>query len=443
MDIVFKILSLLVIVISIVLFIVDRKKFYKFNFVMLLLFPKVNLLSVGGSTTGIRYDDFLILLFLILSFADICEALRNSHKLAVLHAVVIMWAVFGLMSTVIGYLIGTVNSPIVSVLTSVRKYEYFICIFVGYFYFKSYGRKNLLLTIKISSLILMVLCVLQFFGFVGGFVAGTYNAELGFPIGVFNGAYEYACISCVFLAIFLYDAFKRSPVSYLFCLVALLQIVLSQSRTGLMLAVVLVLLMSFRYSKSIFLLAVVLGVVAIVGLKNTTTLLDRFASIDVKRMYQVMVERFASGDYYAALEELPTEYMYPNITTDLSFYVRTTKWGAAFDGFRLNPLVGYGPGQLSVLDGSYVKILCEGGIISALIFFALLVVLFKTYKDNKCPTCMWILFVLLCFALFIDIFDSSKNMQILWLFTGFSLVSEKYKVKVNDQVLVCRTVSCI
>lgn len=423
MNSIFKVLSIVVILISLVLFFVDKKRYYKFTLLALLLFPKVNLVNVGGSTTGIRYDDFLLFAFLVLSIGEIIFELRRNHSLRVIHALVVCWVVFGLVSTFYGILQSTVSSPLVSILTSLRKYEYFVALFVGYFYFKKYDQKDFIISLRISSLILLVLCGLQLTGIFGGWISGEYVKELGYPIGVFNGAYEYACVNCIFLAIFLYDAFKRSKISYIFCLVALGQIVLSQSRSGILLAAILVMLMAFKYSKIIFVGAAIFGVVVLVALKNSTTLLDRFATIDIRKMMLVLKDRVARGDYFAALRELPTESNFPFIKTDLSFYVRTTKWGAALDGFQMNPIFGYGPGQLSVLDGSYVKILCEGGLASAFVFIAILAYLFRTFRLTKASACKWVLFVVMCFALFIDIFDSSKNMQLLWMIAGSSFAS--------------------
>lgn len=421
MDAIFKILSILIVAISIVLFFVDKKKYYKFTFVSLVLFPKANLLTVGGSTTGIRYDDFMLLAFLILSFGEIIFILQRNHTLRCLHLLVVVWVLMGLLSTFVGALQGTVESSLVSILTSIRKYEYFVAIFVGYFYFKNYDQRGFFRTLKFISLVLLVICGLQFAGIIGGFVSGSYLAPLGYPIGVFNGAYEYACVMCAILCIFLYDALTKRFSSFLFVLVVVAQILLSQSRSGIVLAATLVLLMSLKYSKVMFVMSLALGIVFLIALKTSTSFLDRFATIDIKNMINILSDRFAHGDYFAAVRKIPDEAMFPFVKSDLSFYVRTTKWGAAFDGFKLDPLFGYGPGQISVLDGSYVKLLCEGGIFSFAIFVIVIGYLFYSFKKSNSSICKWTLFVMLCFALFIDIFDSSKSMQFMWMIAGLSL----------------------
>lgn len=431
-DLVFKILSLVIIAVSFLLFLANKKKYYKFLFVTLLLFPKVNLIGVTGSNTGIRCDDFLILSFFLLSIGDIIVSLKRSSNLTTLHTIMVIWVVMGLFSTLIGMVSGTVSSPIIGILTSLRKYEYFVAFFIGYFYFLNYSQKDFIKTVKVSSVILLVICLLQYVRVIGGFIGGTYQDEVGFPIGVFNGAYEYACFMCLMFAVMFYDAFKRSSLSFLYCLIILAQIVLSQSRSGLLLSVAVILLMSFAYSKIVFVSLIVMGSMAIFIIANVTTAFERFLTIDILQMVNTMFERFEAGDYYSALKELPTESMFPYVTSDLSFYVRTTKWGAALNGFSMNPLFGYGPGQLSVLDGSYIKILCEGGIVSFIIFLFMIYELSRNYTISKTPVLKWMLFAIICFGLFIDIFDSSKIMECMWMVTGLSFAVQKQEIRVKE-----------
>ena len=438
METFFKVLSLVFLVIAIVLFFSRRKAFYKFAFVSFLLFPKVNLISVGGSTTGIRFDDLLMLASFILLLPKILSVLRKSPRLAFVHGLIILWVVCGLISLLVGMGIGTVNSPLISVLTSIRKYEYFVAIFIGYFYFKNYSKKDFLKTIKIVTVVLLAICLLQYTHLIGGFVSGSYVSVVGFPIGVFNGAYEFACFMCIMLVILFYNAIKKDHSCYLFCLIALIQIVLTQSRSGLLLSVFIILAMSLFYAKKLFFAALILGGITSVILINTTSILQRFASIEFEQMYWVFVERIQYGVYMSALKELPHEAMFVKVTTDLSFYVRATKWGAAINGFTMSPIFGYGPGQLAVLDGSYVKIICEGGLISAIIFVVLLVTLFKDFNRANSSVSKWILVSVMCFALFIDIFDSSKIMEMFWMFAGSAYAMKTIRIQVDEKVVTLK-----
>lgn len=434
MDLAFKVISIALLALALVLFFVSKKTFYKFCFIALLFFPKVDLIGVSGSSTGIRFDDLLILLFLILMLPKIISTLRKNRHLALLHGLIILWVICGLISTFVGMRHGLVNNPLLSVLTSIRKYEYFVAIFIGYFYFKKYPITSFMKMIKISSLFLLLIALLQYVHVIGGFVSGEYVSNLGAPIAVFNGPYEFACFMCIELIILFYDALKHGGSSYLFSLIALIEIFLTKSRTGLLLSIAIILVMSLVYSKKIFFTALFAGGLAFIILANTTSLIDRFASVNISQMMNIFSERIANGDYLAALERLPTEDLFPNITSDLSFYVRTTKWGAALNGFTMSPLFGYGPGQLAVLDGSYIKIISEGGIVSAIIFIVILGNVFKNYKLSKSKISVWILISIMCFALFIDIFDSSKIMEMFWMFTGSAFATKQIKVQIDEKV---------
>lgn len=435
METLFKVLSIVLLAVALVLFFANRKAFYKFALVSLLLYPKVNLINVSGSTTGIRYDDLLILMSFILLLPSIISALRKSPKLSFIHGLIIIWVIFGFISTVVGVSRGTVSSPLIGVLTSIRKYEYFVAIFIGYFYFTKYNVKDFLKTIKISTVVLLFICLLQKVHVFGGFINGQYVSTVGYPIGVFNGPYECACFMCIFLIIIFYNAIKGDKSSYLYSLIALTQILLTQSRTGLLLSIFIVLIMSLLYAKKLFFAAIIIAPIVIVILINTTSILERFLTIDYGEMIETYSQNIAHGDYLSALKELPNESMFPNVTVDLSFYVRTTKWGAAINGFTMNPLFGYGPGQLAVLDGSYVKVLCEGGLLSFIIFIVFIATMFKQFARVNSKISIWILIAILCFGLFIDIFDSSKIMEMFWMFAGSAYATKTIKVKVDEKVL--------
>lgn len=435
MDILFKVLSIVLLAIAIVLFFAKRKAFYKFALVSLLLFPKVNLISIPGSSTGIRYDDLLILASFILLLPSIASSLRKNPRLSFIHGLIIVWVILGLISTLVNIPSEMVSSPLIGVLTPLRKYEYFVAIFIGYFYFQKYSQNDFIKTIKIVTVILFFVCLLQRVYILGGFINGQYLSAVGYPIGVFNGPYEYACFMCIMLVILFYKAIKSDKSCYLFCLISLIQIVLTQSRSGLLLSIFIILAMSLLYARKLFFAVLIIAPIAIVILINTTNVLQRFTTINYGEMIATYSNNIAHGDYFAALEQLPTEWMYPDVKVDLSFYVRTTKWGAAINGFTMSPLFGYGPGQLAVLDGSYVKVLCEGGLLSFLVFIIFVVTMFKQFARVNSKISIWILIAILCFGLFIDIFDSSKIMEMFWMFAGSAYAARTIKIQVDEKVL--------
>lgn len=121
-------------------------------------------------------------------------------------------------------------------------------------------------------------------------------------------------------------------------------------------------------------------------------------------------ERFLDG-------VLIYRYM-PNTRGDLSFKYRAVRWPIIIKSTAarwLQLFVGWGPGAWSnAVDGYYVRVFGETGLIGVALFATWIVVALLTLKQRSVGKFSFVMLVLVAF--FIDIFTSSKVMPILWVF---------------------------
>jgi hypothetical protein len=121
-------------------------------------------------------------------------------------------------------------------------------------------------------------------------------------------------------------------------------------------------------------------------------------------------ERFLNG-------VLIFRYM-PNTRGDLSFKYRAVRWPIIIKSTAarwLQLFVGWGPGAWSnAVDGYYVRIFGETGLIGVALFAAWIVVALRELRQRSVGKFSLIMLVIAAF--FIDIFTSSKVMPILWVF---------------------------
>ncbi len=408
---------------------VDRRVYFIFTLLCVMLLPKVNLITVPGSSTGIRGDDLLLFLFLVLNLKQIYTLTLSHKRLTVLALLMGALAGIGLLSTAVGMLTGTVAAPVVSVLASLRRIEYFVCFFLGYFALRGLDAKKILRLCCHVAVGMLPLCLLQRAGLFGTFRGSTYIEPDGGVAATFNGGYEYAAVCCLLMGVILLLILRRGQISLkgnlyaFFAYVALFfQVFASTSRTGLavcLLISVLEFILFCRKQESTWICLCCICLAAVLLIALLPSLRDRFLYLDPAEMANAAVEQIRLGDYDAfQVDKIPPNEKDLEIYAggvDLSFYVRMARWGIALNGFGKNPVLGYGPGEMPTVDGSLVKLLSEGGILSFVLFGFILFLLCREGKRQGQHQVIFAVLSLLCFSIFIDVFDASRVMCLFWV----------------------------
>ncbi len=431
----------------------EKSKVTKFNLNLYLIliivvacFPKINIINVPGSSTGIRIDDILIAITLFIMILSTGKEIFNDKNIKKITTIFLVYSVSCVISIIFGTLNGYI-SPLLGALHLTRKIEYFIFIFFGYRYFK-YEQQNpkILKIVNCVVVFHLLVCILQYFGLVGSFNAGEALDYLtqGRVSSTFNGAYELSAFLLLLLPIYLYNIFSKSRQTsglyqnLFFIGIIFLCIFISESRISFLAFIAIVILMFYHFkvknNKKNFAIIVITIFVAILGL---SALKSGNSNIS-KRLNEISISGFIEStscaweykdfDLYLSQNKWYGNYACMTIGTDSSWNLRVNHWMQLIDGALRNPLFGLGLSIAgSASDGEYVRILTESGLLGLLLWGYLLyklVCIFNKHQDNKlCVISKYALFGMLIGAIFIDVFSASKVIMIFWFLVGMSYSS--------------------
>ena len=415
--------------------------------------PKLNLMQVSTlSTAGIRVDDFLALVLLMIAVMD-PATFRNKHIRRGVGMLIVL-AVLNLLSVFIGRIRGYDNQILLSVMMVIRKFEYFTFALTGIFTVRRLKnpRETFFVEFTLMSVFHIALAALQVIGkasyVVSGIDAGNYFQ--GAAVSTFNGYYEYGQFLCFGCAVYICEALRpgKAPfrwVSLIMLPLSLGMLVLSRSRSSLVIGVLLVLIVVYLPVRSTVSRPRLIagGYGAIIGLAAVTVvftgviglgLLSRFGSVSPEDFTRYWAEFLRRGDFnrYREMVRTGTGWFefdaistlgYLDRVSDWSLATRYMKWGAALDGFRLNPLLGYGTGVTHVMDGNYIRLLAETGLLGTgmwLIFYgSFMRVVRKARQRSMLAKAIFLMMLsILLNSVLIDMFDASKPMEMMWLFVG-------------------------
>lgn len=417
----------------------------------LLFLPKINLLAIGGVNAGVRIDDLILLgvaAILLLAYAI------NRHQLGSIDRLVLLLSLSGLLSVAISILLRKLDHLHLdaSPFFAVRVVEYFVFFYVGRIAstFTSLSR-----TVALLFGINLTVMLLQISGLVGAFFVTGYTPSVyGRAMGLCAHSNEMALLLNMMIAYLLFATKPRVATlvtqgnhlrvdSHLLLLLGgLFLVVVTGSRIALIGLMVLLFarLREKQFLCHPFALALLLPVALSIGLvmvlmgdridlvqrslhlfsaKNFEMIPAAYRAIDVEEMNfleAASVNLSASADY------------------DMSWFMRLHKWLFIFKSYLSHPecwLQGLGPGVCgSCLDGSYLRILTENGLIG----LALYGILFFSIA-RICRPMRWVVVVYLINMLFIDSYISYKPMILLFFLTGYELASRERM----EEMVLCVT----
>jgi len=312
--------------------------------------PKINLIPVAGYEQGIRLEDILFaVLFGILSFSTLLrrrqfEILGGKQGFAL---IVFMFS--SVLSSVLIY-----QSPFSSLLFSVRWLEYLL---MGSILFK---------------VALMhrgkVLKLFKYYIFLNACIAPLSVLSDARYAGLSAGPWEVSTVT-ILCFISLKPFFKSQKELFFYALCVFLVILSAQARIQLL--AYLVLLVFYKETRYGLVAIALPGVIYLLfaGVLDNALKLVRFESIglsSIEEIFHAIWESGADAQFYTLSAALPE--------SDASTIARLLIWASfiykwmEFGGFGI--LFGIGPGVGGVVvDGLYIRLLTEFGLVGALIFF--------------------------------------------------------------------------
>ena len=378
--------------------------------------------------SGVRIDDFLILFifFLLVAFRKI--SLVKIHHIAVPFLLFICVQV---LSSLYNGSIGRVN-VFTALVFSLRSIEYFVFFYIGIYI----AKRSIDLTpiLKYYLFFLVLLVPLQMLNL----VSASSNFDSTRAIGNTYGPYELA-ILCVFLSFYFHFHIQRSLFKSFTPAIILMA---TASRTTVF--AYLVILAVRNRARLIFAWPLIL----VVGILIVWVVTNAYESAGSDNLYS-RTESLFSPDLIPALEvayskisPVVTSQEYINVyfsdvvedvnsqSGDASAYIRFYRWIVLIKSSFANLdsiLFGMGPSfGTSSVDGFYVRVLIETGLVGLILYMWFIVRCLKT-AGRFSIIFRYYLIAMFITAFTIDIFYSYKSMIIFWLYLGYIIGNTKRK----------------
>ncbi len=429
-----------------------------------LFIPKVNLIHVNRtySTAGIRTDDLLALVLLIVSLRD-SFTYKNKHIRIGICFLVILTVANGI-SIIIGLSSGLENAIPYCFLPIARRYEYFAFALIGIYITRRIqnAEKTALKQLTWMNCFHTIIGLLQVARLCNVANSGIVTSKEydGFAISTFNGNYEFGqflCLSIVIYLFFFLRAFRRKEIRPVIfhvgmILICLVMIVLTKSRSsliiGLVLIALIILVAVWKSRNRILIVTATIGIAfcLLIGtlFATGTVKVGRFSVVNFNEYAEELRMNIENADLreYVKIvrdDEIQEKKVVKSKIKDKSAAIRFNKWGAALVGFQEYPVFGYGTGVTHVIDGNYVKLLGENGVVGLLLWLAMFGYFMKTtwkigkkILSGRCA--FWMMFSILMASVFLDMFEASKPMEVLWLAIGLVITLDSER-KENSQGL--------
>jgi hypothetical protein len=392
--------------------------------VLLLFSVKLNLVSFGGQTAGLRLDDLAVLLLSALLAIGIAFSFRTEITRVELYAVRLL-ALF-LLSNLLNQLTFQASNP----LYSLRFAEYFLFFYFGAYYGIRYRLRPVLSWILWVNCVVMVL---QYMRWIGGFSSGGFVATANRVIGLTGGPWEIGTIINICFAYLINDKEKKSSSSFVLLLffATLGMILMTGARMPLLAHVAILFLYFLRRSKRPF-FAVVTMVAPIALLLAAVAFIpnpvqERSANLFSMDNLQVLEKTYnniqPTHDPIAFSDEDADK---SDDSTDASWVIRTMKWAYVLKLWQQTPMawfIGLGPGTCGpALDGGWLRITVESGVIGLLFFLTLL------RKIATCSQAMQSAVLALSInMIMIDAHLAYKAMSLFFLCAGYAFQLEYRK----------------
>ncbi|NYA42986.1 hypothetical protein HZI31_06655 [Serratia fonticola] len=393
---------------------------------ILFTIPKIDLVSVGNFNAGIRIDDFMIgiMLFLLL-----IHAFENKKKII---GKIELRFIYFILIVLVGAIYNSALFGRGTVLFPLRFLEYFVFFFMGYVYCKGGGNPyKLIMFVFIAN---CAVAIMQKLGIVGGFNVRGYQPDMSERvIGLTSGPWELGVILNFATCYFLINA-KSTATRYIVFAVATVIIFITGSRMSLLAQIVAMFI--YLYSGASLLTAlkraafIIPAVVLIIVYIGDSVVAERSASLmsmDNLNSWVNYYDWVYLGDKVPDWSDLG---MMSGGDVDASWSMRGTKWIYAIKLFLSSPVyyvIGVGAGAFgNALDGGWLRLLTETGILGLLLFISFLLAVRKTSR-----TMNLFVFVLAVNMLMIDIYMSYKVMSMFLFFAGFYVATNRLESRQN------------
>lgn len=402
----------------------------------LLFLPKINLIALADNeSAGIRIDDVILLLFACLFF---WAHTSLGQRLSDIERWVLILVGFSLLSFSLNRLFiffGLLHVK-ASIFYCLRILEYFLFFYIGIFSVLFFRAGSIVKTLFLWNLVLMLLQKIELIGQFS--IYGYLPTASDRVTGAASFPSEAGVLINMMFCFLIYDedrnkqlwvmlppllrAFFAKTYAYWLFLICVMLVIFTGSRIAILgLAIAFL----FRIKDDlkngspgiwIFAAAFVIMTAALMTLAimHTDSLSIRSAGLLSMQNVELVERVWEKIDL--SLDPIGQKSV-PNKNCDKSWWIRIHKWCYALKTYYLHPetyLQGIGPGfAMAALDGGFLRILTEYGLIGCLIFWKILSPIYHKSKQLK-----WMVVVFLINMIFFDVYLAYKPMSLLFFITG-------------------------
>ena len=223
---------------------INYKKTHFVFIILLVAFPKISFIEIPGYWQGLRIDDFICLIFLILIML---KFIKKDQTVLPDKNFIGLGFYFCLPFLIFSYLVSVFNNFELSIVSYLRIIEYFIII-ISFNLF----RINFQIFVKFLKILLIVnciFCILQFYDLIGHISSrGPQISDYRYfkATGIFSSTLENSFISLVIYFIISLNI-KRNMNIYL--LIVIVTVLLADNRTLILAMILSIFLMNFNMSQ--------------------------------------------------------------------------------------------------------------------------------------------------------------------------------------------------
>ncbi|MDB3926105.1 hypothetical protein N9356_03055 [Porticoccaceae bacterium] len=383
-----------------------------FLLILMMVLPKLTVIPAGFS--GVRLDDFISLI----AFAWIIS--RGRLRLSSTDSYVKIYLFF-IGTQFVSAIYNYESNSYIGLLFPIRLLELLVWYYIGINVIKSRTKEEINRVLLFLGLYFSIYSFAEILGFAPKFGLFTVTNRVATTM---TGPFEYAVVIAV-LGFFIKHSIPKA--------MTLVSLLLTQSRVTLFSTLFIYLFIWKKKWSS--LITFIIGALLLIIVSPKLDVLERFDGFNefgvgniaelTSQYYSMVSPADSSKDYFESTHEESSAYKLFN-QTDTSLEMRLMRWMVILKTTNktiYSLLIGQGPGFYGIaVDGYYVRVFAETGLIGLSVFVLFLVSLYRTHKKSKEIVAMIVTMALS--GLLIDIFVSVKVMALFWFLLGVH--SQKY-----------------
>jgi len=419
----------------------------------LLFLPKLNLISIGSETAGLRIDDFVLFAVAIVLMWSHILLHKKIYKI---EAWILLITLFSLISFLCNRLLVSVEFLHLDakIFYTVRLFEYFIFFYIGTMASRYIESHSLIRALFVWNFVIMCL---QKLNLAGAVTVVGYSQDVSTRVqGIASFPSEMGLLLNLLFCYLVFEEKNRSRFIYLFsspevrlflrksylffmfCLFGIF-VVFTGNRISIVALLVAFLArlkqeFNFRSLLSFLLLALVVPVILI----GITLIVMKTAAIYERSAGLFSLQNFElAGNVWGAIDlkvdPIGNEVIAAGDGFDLSWWMRIHKWVFITKNLVMHPecyLQGLGPGVAwSALDGGLLRIMTEYGLIGTCLFYGFFASIYRLG-----PQLRWMMISFLINMIFFDAYLAYKTMSLL-LFAAGDAFEKKYSMNRSPEPL--------